>query len=128
MKPAKFYQIKGLHMKTESDGKATAYYDFPEGAKTIHDLIKHRGMSFEQGEIFLAAYNLGHASDVDDNYDLPEGAETLNDLIEHREMSFGQGNIFKAAYRLGKKVGIDDIYDLNKIIYYANRLLEMKGK
>jgi hypothetical protein len=117
-------------MKTESDGKATAYYDFPEGAKTVHDLIKHRGMSFEQGEIFLAAYNVGRGIGCwfDDNYDLPEGAETLNDLIEYREMSFGQGNIFKAAYRLGKKVGIDDIYDLNKIIYYANRLLEMKGK
>jgi hypothetical protein len=113
-------------VKTKSDGKATAYYDFPKGVKTVHDLIKHRGMSFEQGAIFLAAYNLGHASDVNDNYDLPEGAETLNDLIEYREMSFGQGNIFKAAYRLGKKVGIDDTYDLNKIIYYAERMLANK--
>ena len=67
--------------KIKSDGKATAYYDFPEGATT------------------------------------------LNDIIEYKDMSFARGNIFKAAYRLGEKQGIDDEYDLNKIIYYANRML-----
>ena len=57
-------------------------------------------------------------------YDFPKGAETLNDIIEFKEMSFAQGNIFKAAYRMGTKEGIDLEYDLNKIIYYANRMLD----
>lgn len=56
-------------------------------------------------------------------YDFPEGASTLNDIIEFKNMSFARGNIFKAAYRLGEKNGIDDIYDLNKIIYYAERMI-----
>lgn len=58
-------------------------------------------------------------------YDFPIGATTLNDLIEFKEMSFARGNIFKAAYRLGEKSGIDDIYDLNKIIYYAERMINV---
>jgi hypothetical protein len=62
-------------------------------------------------------------------YDFPTNCTTLNDLIEYKEMSFAHGNIFKAAYRLGHKDGISLEYDLNKIIYYANRMLEqLKGK
>ena len=61
-------------------------------------------------------------------YDFPENATTLNDLIEYKDMSFARGNIFKAAYRLGEKSGIDDEYDLNKIIYYANRMLNQLKK
>lgn len=56
-------------------------------------------------------------------YDFPVGASTLNDIIEFKDMSFARGNIFKAAYRLGEKNGIDDLYDLNKIIYYAERMI-----
>jgi hypothetical protein len=61
-------------------------------------------------------------------YDFPEDSETLNDLIEHKNMSFAQGNIFKAAYRLGNKNGIDELYDLNKIIYYAERMINRLAK
>jgi Protein of unknwon function (DUF3310) len=62
-------------------------------------------------------------------YDFPKNCVTLNDLIEYKEMSFAHGNIFKAAYRLGHKDGISLEYDLNKIIYYANRMLDqLKGK
>lgn len=58
-------------------------------------------------------------------YDFPKGASTLNDIIEFKDMNFARGNIFKAAYRLGEKNGIDDEYDLNKIIYYAERMLNV---
>lgn len=58
-------------------------------------------------------------------YDFPEGVTTLNDLIEFKNMSYARGNIFKAAYRLGQKDGVDDVYDLNKIIYYAERMLNI---
>ena len=57
-------------------------------------------------------------------YELPEGAEELQDLIEHKAMRFSQANIFKAAYRLGNKKGNDDRYDLNKIVWFANRMLD----
>jgi hypothetical protein len=61
-------------------------------------------------------------------YDFPKGCNTLNDLIEYKDMSFAQGNIFKAAYRLGNKDGISIEYDLNKIIYYAQRMLNQLEK
>lgn len=61
-------------------------------------------------------------------YDFPESCKTLNDLIEFKSMSFAQGNIFKAAYRMGHKEGITLEYDLNKIIYYANRMLDQLKK
>lgn len=61
-------------------------------------------------------------------YELPEGATELNDLIEHKNMSFALGNIFKACYRLGEKDSADTLYDLNKIIYFANRLVELEHK
>jgi hypothetical protein len=57
-------------VKTKSDGKATAYYDFPDGANTLNDLIEHKSMSFAQGNIFKAAYRLNNKEGVDDTYDL----------------------------------------------------------
>lgn len=56
--------------KVKSDGGSTSYYDFPEGAKTLMDLIEHRNMGFAQGNIFKAAYRLGRKAGVDDRYDL----------------------------------------------------------
>lgn len=59
-----------------------------------------------------------------DYWKLPENSKGLNDLIEYKNMSFAQGNIFKAAYRLGdKRHHSNSIRDLNKIIYYAERLI-----
>lgn len=61
-------------------------------------------------------------------YELPEGAKELNDLIEHKKMSFALGNIFKACYRLGEKDSADTLYDLNKIVFFANRMIEQEKK
>lgn len=57
-------------------------------------------------------------------YELPEFATELQHLIEHKRMGFAQGNIFKAAYRLGEKDGVSIRYDLNKIIRFANFMLQ----
>ncbi len=66
---------------------------------------------------------------ITDYWDVPEGASTLNDLIEHKKMSFAQACIFKAAYRLGDERHHSTVErDLNKIIYYANRMLNIVHK
>ncbi len=62
-----------------------------------------------------------------DYYKLPPGAKDLQDLIEFKKMNFSQGNIFKATYRLGAK-NSDLEYDLNKIIWFAQRMLEDNNK
>lgn len=58
-------------------------------------------------------------------YDLPKHATELRHLISHKGMSFARGNIMKAVYRLGEKDGADVEYDINKVIFFANELLEM---
>ena len=58
-------------------------------------------------------------------YTLPEHASELRHLISYKGMSFARGNLFKACYRLGEKDGIDLEYDLNKIIFFANEMLDM---
>ena len=54
----------------ESDGWSTRYYEIPEGAKELQDLIEHKAMNFARGNIFKACYRLGEKSGTDAVYDL----------------------------------------------------------
>lgn len=59
-----------IPIRTKSDGGSTDYYDIPQDAIDISDLIEHRRMSFGVGNIFKACYRLGRKSGIDDAYDL----------------------------------------------------------
>lgn len=48
-----------------SDGSTASYYQLPEGAKELQDLISHRNMNAQLGEIFRACYRFGMASHSD---------------------------------------------------------------
>lgn len=56
--------------KTTSDGWSTDYYKIPEGAKELGDLIDHKDMNFNVGNIFKASYRLGEKEGTDAMYDL----------------------------------------------------------
>lgn len=56
--------------KVKSDGGATSYYDFPNDAKTLNDLIEFKKMSFARGNMFKAAYRLGEKEGSSIEYDL----------------------------------------------------------
>lgn len=47
---------------TTSDGSTADYYELPAGATELQDLISHRDMNAQLGEIFRAAYRYGMAS------------------------------------------------------------------
>jgi hypothetical protein len=51
-------------------GWSSGYYELPEGAKELQDLIEHRGMNFSVGNIFKACYRLGRKPGTDAVYDL----------------------------------------------------------
>lgn len=51
--------------KTTSDGSSADYYKLPSGATQLQDLISHRNMNAQLGEIFRAAYRFGMASHSD---------------------------------------------------------------
>lgn len=53
-----------------SDGGSTSYYELPEGAKELNDLIEYKRMSFALGNIFKACYRYGEKSSADKLYDL----------------------------------------------------------
>lgn len=44
----------------ESNGSSADYYDLPEGATRLQDLISFRNMNAQDGEIFRAIYRKGH--------------------------------------------------------------------
>ena len=48
-----------------SDGSTAAYYELPKGAKELQDLISHRDMNAQIGEVFRSCYRYGIASHSD---------------------------------------------------------------
>lgn len=49
-----------------SDGSTAEYYKLPEGATELQDLISHRNLNAQDGEIFRAIYRKGLASHSDE--------------------------------------------------------------
>lgn len=50
---------------SRSDGSSADYYELPTGCTQLQDLISHRNMNAQVGEIFRAMYRYGHASHSD---------------------------------------------------------------
>ena len=48
--------------KIVSDGSTASYYELPNGASELQDLISHRDMNAQMGEIFRATYRYGRVS------------------------------------------------------------------
>lgn len=48
-----------------SDGSTASYYELPEQARELQDLISHRNMNAQDGEIFRAIYRKGLAKHSD---------------------------------------------------------------
>jgi hypothetical protein len=49
----------------KSDGSTARYYELPEGCAELQDLISHRDMNAQIGEIFRSCYRYGQASHSD---------------------------------------------------------------
>ena len=50
---------------TISDGSTASYYELPKGCTELQDLISHRNLNAQDGEIFRAVYRKGMASHSD---------------------------------------------------------------
>jgi len=53
------------HEPVTSDGSTASYYELPTEAKELQDLISHKNMNAQIGEIFRAAYRYGQSSHSD---------------------------------------------------------------
>lgn len=45
-----------------SDGSTASYYRLPKGCRELQDLISHRNMNAQIGEIFRACYRIGQGT------------------------------------------------------------------
>lgn len=57
-------------MSTNTGGSTPSQYGLPEGAKDLQDLIEYRKMNFSLGNIFKAAYRMGHCDHSDELRDI----------------------------------------------------------
>ena len=85
----------GAEMK--SDGSTASYYELPSGCAELQDLISHRNMNAQDGEIFRAIYRKGRASHSDELRDAKKVlfyAAAEVDRLERASMpaTFGQQN------------------------------------
>lgn len=53
------------HDTNKSDGSTASYYELPDGASELQDLISYRNMNAQDGEMFRALYRKGRASHSD---------------------------------------------------------------
>lgn len=52
-------------MKVASDGSTASYYELPEGAKELQDIISYKNMNSQIGEIFRACMRYGEVAHSD---------------------------------------------------------------
>ena len=76
---------------TVSDGSTAAYYELPEGAKELQDLISHRNMNAQIGEIFRSCYRYGLALHSDQLRD----AKKIKFYIDAEIKRLEKGNFLK---------------------------------
>lgn len=65
---AQFLELNVTHTcnKVTSDGSTASYYELPRNASELQDLISHRNMNAQVGEIFRECYRYGKASHSDE--------------------------------------------------------------
>lgn len=67
--------VKDLFNNPSSDGGPSSYYDFPQGALTLNDLLEYKGDkqwkgdSFHLSNIVKATWRWGQKSGIDEAYD-----------------------------------------------------------
>lgn len=69
----------------KSNGGSSSYYNLPEDATELNDLIEAKGMSFARANIFKACFRMGEKSGTDTTYDINKiiyFAERMRGMVE----------------------------------------------
>lgn len=72
-----------------NNGGSTNYYELPQDASELQDLIEHKKMSFSQGNIFKATYRLNDKH-ADITYDLNKIIWFANRLLKQINPNKGE--------------------------------------
>jgi hypothetical protein len=109
--------------KEKSDGSSAGYYDFPEDAAFMQDLVSYRNMNAQIGEIFRLCYIYGNEElelMTPVSLPLPEDATMLQDLISFCNMNAQLGEVFRACFRMGHVEHSEEMRDAKKIKFYLD--------
>jgi hypothetical protein len=63
---SKLFAKPGCIIKATSDGSSASYYELPTNCSELQDLISHKNMNAQIGEIFRECYRYGQASHSDE--------------------------------------------------------------
>ena len=85
------WELPDNTLMTASDGSTAAYYELPEGANELQDLISHRNMNAQIGEIFRSCYRYGLALHSDQLRD----AKKIKFYIDAEIKRLEKGNFLK---------------------------------
>lgn len=86
----------------KSDGGPTSYYELPDYARELNDLIEYKNMSFALGNIFKACYRYGEKDTASKLYDAKKMKLFAERLIAQEEKALlpdNQLELFKASLR-----------------------------
>ena len=72
--------------KEHSDGSTAAYYELPERARQLQDLISIKDMNAQIGEIFRACYRYGEVAHSSKLRDAKKMRFYINEEIKRLEM------------------------------------------
>ena len=109
----------------KSDGSSASYYDFPEDANTLGELMDSQNMCNHRRELFISMlrYSFELHNIKWEDVELLQ-SKKLQHLISQANMNFQIGECFKALYRFGKADHSGIVRDLNKIDFYLNAEIE----
>jgi hypothetical protein len=82
--------------KNTSDGSTASYYELPKGCTELQDLISHRNLNAQDGEMFRAIYRKGRASHSDELRDAKKVLFYAHAEVERLEQK--KNRIEKPAY------------------------------
>jgi hypothetical protein len=85
----------GGEMSDTSDGSTASYYELPKGCTELQDLISHRNLNAQDGEMFRAIYRKGRASHSDELRDAKKVLFYAHAEVERLEQI--NGGLKKAA-------------------------------
>jgi hypothetical protein len=71
-----------MSQTTHSDGSTASYYELPEGASELQDLISFKDMNAQVGEAFRSLYRYGQSSHSDKMRDCKKVIYYMNAELE----------------------------------------------
>lgn len=111
-------------MTITSDGTTASYYELPEGCTELQDLISHRNLNAQDGEMFRAIYRKGRASHSDELRDARKVLFYAQAEVKRLEALRAMLTDFGQQHTIEPAAAIDDESPRQQIIQQNGEMAE----